>query len=143
MWFYLILTKYNIGIIIVPMWWMKRMIFKGIYERSQGHSYPVGKQRLTYRLVFFLKSLLCWCCCLVFYSFMNCTGSSVHGILQARILEWVAMPFSRGSFQPRQQTCLSCFASGLFMQWATWEAPKSLLGVTAFLFPPERHFLDF
>ena len=28
-------------------------------------------------------------------------GSSVHGILQARILEWVAIPFSRGSFQPR------------------------------------------
>ena len=34
---------------------------------------------------------------------MDCslTGSSVHGILQARILEWVAMPFSRGSSQPR------------------------------------------
>jgi len=31
-------------------------------------------------------------------------GSSVLGILQARILEWVAMPFSRGSFQPRDQT---------------------------------------
>ena len=34
-------------------------------------------------------------------------GSSVHGILQARILEWVAMPFSRGSSQPRDQTCVS------------------------------------
>ena len=33
---------------------------------------------------------------------------SVHGILQARILEWVAMPFSRGSFQPRDQTQVSC-----------------------------------
>ena len=31
-------------------------------------------------------------------------GSSVHGILQARILEWVAIPFSRGSFRPRDQT---------------------------------------
>ena len=34
-------------------------------------------------------------------------GSSVHGILQARILEWVAMPFSRGSSQPRDQTRIS------------------------------------
>ena len=34
-------------------------------------------------------------------------GSSDHGILQARILEWVAMPSSRGSFHPRDRTCLS------------------------------------
>ena len=36
-------------------------------------------------------------------------GSSVHGILQARILEWVAMSFSRGSSQPRNRTRISCF----------------------------------
>ena len=35
-------------------------------------------------------------------------GSSVHGISQARILEWVDMSFSRGSFQPRDQTHVSC-----------------------------------
>ena len=35
-------------------------------------------------------------------------GSSVHGILQARILEWVAMPSSKGSSRPRDQTCISC-----------------------------------
>ena len=35
-------------------------------------------------------------------------GSSVHGILQARILEWVAIPFSRGSSWPRDWTCISC-----------------------------------
>ena len=40
---------------------------------------------------------------------VNCNppGCSVHGILQARILECVAMPSSRGSFQPRDQTCIS------------------------------------
>ena len=37
-------------------------------------------------------------------------GSSVHGILQARILEWVAIPFSRGSFQPRDGTLISWIA---------------------------------
>ena len=38
----------------------------------------------------------------------------VHGILQARILEWVDVPFSRGSSQPRDQTQVSCIASGCF-----------------------------
>jgi len=40
------------------------------------------------------------------------TGNSVHGILQARILEWVAISFSRGSSQPRDQNCTSCIAGG-------------------------------
>ena len=35
-------------------------------------------------------------------------GSSVHGIPQVRILEWVAISFSRGSFQPRDQACVTC-----------------------------------
>ena len=41
---------------------------------------------------------------------MDCgpPGSSVHGILQARIVEWLAMPSSRGSSPPRDQTCFSC-----------------------------------
>ena len=39
---------------------------------------------------------------------------TVHGILQARILEWVAFPFSRGSSRPRNQTGVSCFAAGFF-----------------------------
>ena len=38
------------------------------------------------------------------------SGSSVPGILQARILEWVAMPFSKGSSRPRDQTWVSCIA---------------------------------
>ena len=46
-------------------------------------------------------------------------GSSVHGILQARILQWVAIPFSRGSFQIRYWTQVSCIAGGLFIIWAT------------------------
>ena len=39
---------------------------------------------------------------------------TVHGILQARILEWVAVPFSRGSSQPRDQTQVSHIAGGFF-----------------------------
>ena len=41
-------------------------------------------------------------------------GSSVHEILQARILEWVAVSFSGGSSQIRDQTCISCLAGGFF-----------------------------
>ena len=48
----------------------------------------------------------------------------VHGILRARILEWVAFPFSRGSSQPRDRTQVSCIAGGYFTSWATREAPK-------------------
>ena len=46
------------------------------------------------------------------------------GILQARILEWLAMPFSRGSFQPRVRTLVSCFASRFFTIRATREAQE-------------------
>ena len=45
----------------------------------------------------------------------------VHGILQARILEWVAFLFSRRSSQPRDQTQVSCIAGGFFTNWATRE----------------------
>ena len=50
------------------------------------------------------------CVCPTLCDLMDCSppGSSVYGILQARILEWVAMASSRGSFRPRDQTCVSC-----------------------------------
>ena len=51
-------------------------------------------------------------------------GSSVHGILQARILEWVAISFSRGSSQPRDQTGISCIVDSFFTIWTTGEAFK-------------------
>ena len=44
----------------------------------------------------------------------NPPGPSVHGILQARIMEWVAISFSRGSSQPWDQTWVSCIAGGFF-----------------------------
>jgi len=61
--------------------------------------------------------------CLTLCDPMTCT---ICGILQARILEWVAFPFSRGSFQLRDQTQVSCIAGGLFTSWATREAPRIL-----------------
>ena len=46
-------------------------------------------------------------------------SSSVHGILQARILEWVAIPFSRGSSWPRDWTRVSCIAGRFFTIWVS------------------------
>ena len=46
-----------------------------------------------------------------------------HRILQARILEWVAYPFSSGSSWPKNRTGVSCIAGGFFTNWATREAP--------------------
>ena len=47
-----------------------------------------------------------------------------HGILQARILEWVAFPFSKGSSHPRDWTQFSCITGGFFTSWATREAQE-------------------
>ena len=49
---------------------------------------------------------------------------TVHGILQARILEWEAFPFSKGSSQSRDQTQVSHIAGGFFTSWATREAQE-------------------
>ena len=60
---------------------------------------------------------------------MDCSlpGSSLHGIFQARILEWVATSFSRGSSQPRDWTQVSHIVGRHFAIWATREAPASLM----------------
>ena len=52
-------------------------------------------------------------------------GSSVHGVFQARILEWVAIPFSRGSARSRNQTrvsCISCIGRQILYHCIIWEA---------------------
>ena len=51
---------------------------------------------------------------------------TIHGILQARILEWVAFPFSRGSSQARDQTQVSHITGRFFTSWAIKEAHNSL-----------------
>jgi len=57
---------------------------------------------------------------------MDCSppGSSIYGILQARILEWVAILISRGSSQPRDQTQVSHIAGRFFTDLATREAQE-------------------
>ena len=78
--------------------------------------------------------------CLTLCDPMDCSpsGSSVHGILQARILEWVSRPSSRGSSWPRDGTQVSCIAGRCFIIWDTravppysgiaWDLDKFLIG---------------
>ena len=85
---------------------------------------------------------VCWvlcCCCLVAESCPTLLPSHrlwptrllCHGVLQARILEWIAISLSRGSSWPRDQTCVSCIAGGFF----TTEPPgKPIAFINAFNF---------
>ena len=65
--------------------------------------------------------------CLILCDPIECSppGSSVHGILQATILEWVAIPFSRGFSWPRDWTQVSCIAGRFFTIWAAREAQNN------------------
>ena len=65
------------------------------------------------------------CCCVWLFATL---WTIVHGILQARTLEWVAFPFSRGSSQPRDQTQVSHVAGRFFTSWGTREAQEYWIG---------------
>ena len=52
-------------------------------------------------------------------------GFSIHGIFQARILEWVVIPFSSGFSWRRDWTCVSCSGRQIMYHWATWETEIS------------------
>ena len=67
---------------------------------------------------------VCVCRCVQLFatSYTSSPGSSVHGISQARILEWVAISFSRGSSWPKDRTHVSCIAARCFTVWARREA---------------------
>ena len=71
-----------------------------------------------YNFFFFL-------CCSVMFNSLWPHGLFRWWILQARILEWVAFPFSRGSSQPRDGSQVSCIAGGSFTSWATTISPYS------------------
>ena len=75
-------------------------------------------------ILFMRVKLLVAQLCLTFCNSMDCSlpGFSVHGVLQARILEWVAMPFSRWFYQLKDWTQVSHIVCRFFTIWATQEA---------------------
>ena len=85
-----------------------------------------GKVTLKWCLLCCAKSLQS---CLTLCDPMDSSlpGSSVYGILQGRILEWVAMPSSRGSSWPRNQTCVSCIGRWVLSQLCHLGSPYMLI----------------
>ena len=81
--------------------------------------------------------------CLIIFNPIDCSlpGSSLHGTLQVRILEWVAIPSLRGSSWFRDQTWISCIARGFFTIWTTREAPNvaiTVINLVTVVFLPEK-----
>ena len=90
---------------------------------GNGHMYMYGWVPLlsTWKYLNIVNQLFCCChfiatSCLILFDPRDCSqpGFSVHAILQAWILEWVAISFSRGSSQPRDQTQVSCISGRFF-----------------------------
>ena len=79
------------------------------------------------------ETITCYCCCCLVAELcptlcdpVACSlpGSSVHGISQAGILEWVAVPFFMGSSWPRSWTSVPCIGRRILYHWVTWEAQR-------------------
>ena len=115
---------------------------------SQGGEFPMRKTILVATTVSSLPNeekkvkLLVARSCPTLCNPMDCSppGSSVHGILQARMLEWVAISFSRAYSQPRDQThCKPCIAGSLFTdgikgkEHNSWDQ-VSLIQIPIFIF---------
>ena len=95
------------------------------------HGVAHNKSNMTEKLslyIWYSLNFVCVCVlvaqsCPTLCDPMDCSppGFSVHGILQARILEWVVISFSRGSSQPRDRTQVSRISGRFFTVWATRE----------------------
>ena len=110
-----------------PTQWMWVWVGSGSWwwTGRPGVLWFIGSQRVGHDWVTKLNwtdSSFQWCLTLCDPRDCIRPGSSAHGILQTRILEWVAIPFSRGSSQPRGHTWVSCIAGRFFTIWATREA---------------------
>ena len=91
--------------------------------RDSVHCFLIHCQVFSHSFLFMGFSQSCPTLC----DPMDCSlpGSSIHGIFQARILEWVAISFSRRSSRPRDWTQVSCNAGRCFTIWATREVQGS------------------
>ena len=106
---------------IAKRWKQPKCPFRGMDKQSMVLSIQ-GLRMNTEDLV---KQVLAAQLCPTLWDPVDCSppGSSVHEILQVRILEWDVIPFSRGSSQPRDRTQVSCIAGRFFTVWATREVP--------------------
>ena len=120
--------------------WLYLLAVQGTLKSLlQHHSSKVSIWRSAF---FICMCVLCAQSCLTLRDPMDCSlpGSSVHGILQSRILEWASMPSSKGSSQPRDRTRISC-GSCIAGKFFTAEPPgKPGWGLSSLFFPPTWAF---
>ena len=127
------------GTKILHATWPKNKENKLIFKHCKGTN-TVSSFLYWYHKTDPSLCVLCWLAQSrpTLWDLMDCSppGSSVHGILQARILGWVAMPSSRASSQPRDPTQVIHTAGGFFTVWAPREAllsvssPNDMSGLT-------------
>ena len=106
-------------------WNSDRFYFLGLQNHCKWWLQPLNKKMLApWKESFDKPNVIIAQSCPTLCDSMDCSppGFSVHGILQARILEWVAMPSSRESSWPKDRTEVSCIAGGFFTNWAIREA---------------------
>ena len=112
--------------------------FKCVYKVLMKHNHSYSLELLSHLSNTFRQFQLVPCAWVHVQSLQSCptlchfidyspSGSSILGILQAKILECVATPSSRGSSWPRDRTRVSCFVDGFFTHWATWGSPTETL----------------
>ena len=108
------------------------LIFANDYFKFFFISDHLGRGRWCLKIVFlfplchslqYLTKVLVTQSCPTLCDPTDCSppGSSVHGLFQARILEWVSMPFPKGSSWPRSWTLVSCIVGRFFTVWTTRE----------------------
>ena len=95
----------------LPRWLQPRQEIQEICVWSLGQEDPLEEDMATHSSILAGKIPGTVC---------SLPGSSVHGISQARVLEWIAISFSRGSSWPRNRTLVSCIAGRRFTIWATF-----------------------
>ena len=98
-----------------------------------------GHWSFLFFLAYYILLVPLYCCaqlCLTLCDPMDWSprGSSVHGILQARVLEWVTISSPRGSSRPRDQTHVYCIGIWVFYHRGTWEAHLAYLSTLPFFF---------
>ena len=105
-------------------WRQEKLYSINLERKMEDLSRSIGGRKFGNRMQWSAKLLVAQLCPTLCDP-MDCSlpGSSVHGILQARILEWVAYPFSRGSSWPRNWAGVSSIAGRFFNSGATREAP--------------------
>ena len=115
---------FSVWLFTITIWWVSSnhwTLFSYSYRSRRS-----GIKSLWW-VTLFMMTLGSVSCTVVSHSLQShglysLPSSSFHGFFQGRILEWVAIPFSRGYFQPRNQAWISCTAGRFFTIWVTRKA---------------------